>query len=78
LATGWDAYEIIAAIGAGGMGEVWKARDTRLDIEAIKRLKETQSSAYWRGGMGAVYLVSDSKLMQCVAPRQFANPWFVS
>jgi len=30
-------YEIIAAIAKGGMGEVWKARDTRLDrIVAIK------------------------------------------
>lgn len=24
-------YEIVAAIGAGGMGEIYKARDSRLD-----------------------------------------------
>ncbi len=34
-------YEFVAAIGAGGMGEVWRGRDTRLDRDvAIKILPD--------------------------------------
>lgn len=35
----WDPYEVLAPIGAGGMGEVYRARDTKLYREvAIKVL----------------------------------------
>src|SRR6478672_7466313 len=45
IGTRLGPYEIVAAIGAGGMGEVYKARDTRLErVVAIKILPENLAS----------------------------------
>ena len=44
-ATRLGAYEIIAPLGAGGMGEVYRARDTRLKRDiAIKVLPDDLAS----------------------------------
>ena len=53
-------YEISALIGAGGMGEVYRARDSRLDRSvAIKTLHEQAGSTAWeRSNHGSQYAVT--------------------
>ena len=38
-------YEILSAIGAGGMGEVYRARDTRLDRTVAIKVLPAQLAA---------------------------------
>src|SRR6202140_3530664 len=35
-------YEIVSSIGKGGMGEVWKARDTRLNRDVAIKISAQQ------------------------------------
>ena len=36
-------YEIVSAVGAGGMGEVYRARDTRLEREVAVKVLSPRS-----------------------------------
>ena len=57
-------YEILAPIGAGGMGDVYKARDTRLDrIVAIKTSKVEFSERFEREAR-AVAALNHSNICQ--------------
>ena len=45
LGTTLGPYQVTAKIGEGGMGEVWQARDTKLDRDvALKVLPEAFTS----------------------------------
>src|SRR5947208_927717 len=55
-------YEILAAIGAGGMGEVYKARDTRLERIVAVKLSHQQFSERFEREARAIAALNHSNI----------------
>src|SRR5580658_4365923 len=57
-------YEILSAIGAGGMGEVYKARDTRLDRVVAIKISQAQFSERFENEARAVAALNHPHICQ--------------
>jgi serine/threonine protein kinase len=57
-------YEILSSIGAGGMGEVYKARDTRLDRIVAIKVAQARSSERFAGEARAIVALNHPNIYQ--------------
>src|SRR3954471_14825969 len=57
-------YEILSPIGAGGMGEVWKARDPRLDRDVALKISKVEFNERFEREARAVAALNHSHICQ--------------
>ena len=80
VGTRLGPYEILAAIGAGGMGEVYRARDTKLNRDVAIKPALERTHDITRDGkqfIGVVGAGSNTASGASAAPRfQVVLNWF--
>jgi eukaryotic-like serine/threonine-protein kinase len=57
-------YEIVSAIGKGGIGEVWKARDTRLDRDVAIKFCGSEFSGRFKREAKAIAALNHPNICQ--------------
>src|ERR1044072_5638627 len=62
-------YEIVAPIGAGGMGEVYRARDTRLGREVAIKISQERFSERFEREARAISALNHSKQLHALRRR---------
>ena len=70
-------YEILAPLGAGGMGEVYKARDTRLNREVALKVSKEQFSERFEREARAVTALDHPHICKLyeVGPNYLVMEW---
>ena len=64
VGTQLGPYQILAPIGAGGMGEVYKGRDTRLDRTVALKVSKTEYSERFEREARAVAALNHPHICQ--------------
>src|SRR5436190_8742482 len=57
-------YELLAPIGEGGMGEVWKAQDTRLDRTVALKVSKADFTERFEGEARAIAALNHPHICQ--------------
>lgn len=59
-----DRYQLLSKLGAGGMGEVWKARDTELDRDVALKVSKEEFTARFKQEARAMAAFSHPNICQ--------------
>jgi len=72
-----DRYQLLSKLGAGGMGEVWKARDTELDRDVALKVSKAEFTARFKQEARAMAAFNHPNICQIydVGPNYLVMEW---